>query len=286
MGDIGRPPSGRVRNGDRGLTSDHHGISHDLDIAGSPCSIWNPGGQAQTQPAAHAPHDGEILRPTDLRLALNSLRERPSDFVTYFCDPSHRRYDGDVCRGELKRYLLREVESRPPLQHPVELCCTAQLAARRVNQRPIRHTDDLAEVINSAHPNATLAGEMYWVNSRPPVSAAQVLRDLALDVGVPSRPHRKGLFDPDFTHVGSHIRVLSGGDCALFIHFARIRDPQIELPSPVVGMQKANIRIVDPINLTSSDDEMYCAKDIATSSGRQERKGPSNESRKKRNMAP
>ena len=285
MGDIGRPPSGRVRNGDRGLTSDHHGISHDLDIAGSPCSIWNPGGQAQTQPAAHAPHDGEILRPTDLRLALNSLRERPSDFVTYFCDPSHRRYDGAACRGELKRYLLREAESRPPLQHSVELCCTAKLAARRVTQRSICHSGDLADVVNSAHPGATIAGEMYWLNSRPPESATQVLRDLALDVGVPSRSHRKGLFDPDFTHVGSHIRVLSDGACALFIHFARILDPQFEIPNPVVGMQKADLRKVDPISLTSSDDEMYCEKDIATPSRRPGRNGPPSESREKRNTA-
>ena len=99
MGDIGRPPSGRAWNGGRWTASDRFGISRDLDSTGSPFSIWSLEGDAQTQPVANTPRDEEIPRPTDVCAAINSLRERPSDFVMYFCGPSHKRYDGAVCRA-------------------------------------------------------------------------------------------------------------------------------------------------------------------------------------------
>ena len=255
---------------------------------GLPCflDIKCRGGQrSQVHPEITNPPHTEILHPAHLSAALNFLRGSPGDCAPYFCDSSYRRYDGAACREELKRYLLQCVEPQHPLELSQELYYTSRSAARRASPGAVGHSGNFAEAISAVAPCATLAGEMYWLNWGLPESPWEVLRDLSLDIGVPSRSHRSGLFDPDFTHFGASTNLLPDGSCVVYIHFARFENLRYQLRSPLVGMEKRHLAPVCPINLASSEEEeeIVFKGEVASPAYRQGAGEPSRERRKRAN---
>ena len=106
--------------------------------------------------------------------------------------PMMRGVDGEI------------VESKP-------LCRTAEAAAIALRNEPARHSPQLGNAIRSACPDAEVVGGMYWRHIVPPRSALQAIRDWVLDIGAPSRTHRHGVFDGEFTHVGTAMQLRGDG---------------------------------------------------------------------------
>ena len=55
---------------------------------------------------------------------------------------------------------------------------------------------------------------------RTPLLHAHALRDFPLDIDVPDRSHRLGLFDADFSIFGPHMERMADGSYFLYAHFA------------------------------------------------------------------
>ena len=196
-----------------------------------------------------------LCPPAEFARTLSEIRRSPEDFARYFLDSYYRNREGRGAREELLRFLPTKrgvaggiVESEP-------LCRTAEDAAIALKYGPVRHSVDLENAIRAACPDAEVVGEMYWHHIVPPRSALQVIRDWVLDIGVPSRTHRHGVFDAEFSHVGTAIQVRGDGSFVCVAHFARLPMGDLLRSWPRVGMVGRGASSASIIALSSSDDE-------------------------------
>ena len=200
------------QTGDGGSEIRHHSI-----IAAEPRSI-----HTSDRVTRQAPISVGICPPSEFAHTLSDVRRSPDALSRYFLDPGYKRYDGSVAREELSLFLRSARGFDGDLIVSPALCRTAGDAAIALLSGPVRHSRDLEGAIKSAAPQPTCVGEMYWHRLVPPRSALQVIRDWLLDIGVPTRPHRLGVFDSDFSHVGTAIKARFGGACIIVAHVARI----------------------------------------------------------------
>lgn len=151
--------------------------------------------------------------------AVNSIRADPLVHIEFLRDPSYLTSEGASCRAGLVTFLQNVKPIEIPLSHSDMLCQSSREASCAFVSPPPAHTVDLPSLISAHFPGTSACGEMFWCSKSYPPSPMHIIRDFLLDAGVPSRSHRVGLFDADFTHIGSHMEQRDSGYIVFYVHF-------------------------------------------------------------------
>ena len=112
------------------------------------------------------------------------------------------------------------------------------------------------------------AAEMSRRPAKAPASSMHIARDFPLDIGVPDRSRRTGLFDADFSNFGSYMARRNAGMYVLYAYFAggEISRTRGEWRNASAG-SGANPRVASWPDLTSRADEGGPALDTANTEG-------------------
>ena len=174
----------------------------------------------------------------ELARVLHAERQGPIRSAPYFLDEKYTTSGGYCSRVEVRPFPRLSPPKTRPLEVSAERCLTAQRAPESCFHLPAHHSAYIVGSIGGALYSAMVVGEMYWRHLAPPRTALHVVRDWVLDIGVKSRPRRRGVFDSDFAHFWPAGALRGDGTCFFFAHFAKLHSARLGSRWPRVGMSE------------------------------------------------
>ena len=159
--------------------------------------------------------------------ALSELRNRPSARLAFICDKTYRPTEEPICKVEVEEFLTAYFSPLPQISALGSLTEMARESAESATVGSVAHTADLLQLAAKHKYDGNCLGEMYWSGDCLPGGPWGIIRDFLLDIGCPSRSHRLGLFDPDFTCAGAHLAQFPGGRYVFFLYLGGFGQPDV-----------------------------------------------------------